>query len=77
MKLNLEIKINNLDYSKISNFEKTLNNYDLIYNYFISRFDKDFTEYKVIFNGTPDTFLREMSDKNYSFDTQNRVWILK
>ncbi len=77
IKLNLEIKINNQDYSKISNFEKTLNNYDLIYNYFISRFDKDFTEYKVIFNGTPDTFLREMSDKNYSFDTQNRVWILK
>ena len=77
LKLNLEIKINNSEYSKISNFEEILNNYDLIYNYYISRFDKDFTEYKVIFNGTPDTFLKEMNDKNYSFDTQNRVWILK
>ena len=77
IKLNLEIKINNLDHAKISNFEKILDNNDLIYNYYISRFDKDFTEYKVIFNGTPDTFLKEMNDKNYSFDTQNRVWILK
>ena len=77
LKLNLDIKINNLDYSKLSNFEETLNNNDLIYNYYISKFDKNFTEYKVIFNGTPNTFLKDMNDKNYSFDTQNRVWILK
>ena len=77
LKLNLDIKINNLDYLKISNFEEILNNNDLIYNYYISKFDKDFTEYKVIFNGTPNAFLKEMSDKNYNFNTQNRIWILK
>jgi len=77
IKLNLDIKINNLDYSKISIFEKILDDNDLIYNYYISRFDKDYTEYKVIFNGTPDNFLKDMSDKNYSFDTKNRVWVLK
>ena len=77
LKLNLDIKINNLDYSKISNFEEILNNNDLIYNYYISKFDKDFTEYKVIFNGTPNAFLKKMSDNNYNFETQNRVWILK
>ena len=73
----MDIKINNLDYSKISIFEKILDDNDLIYNYYISRFDKDYTEYKVIFNGTPDNFLKDMSDKNYSFDTKNRVWVLK
>ena len=77
LKLNLDIKIKNLDYPKISNFEEILNNNDLIYSYYISKFDKDFTEYKIIFNGTPDTFLKNMNDKNYSFDTENRVWILK
>tara|TARA_B100001057_G_scaffold447938_1_gene487819 strand:- start:167 stop:1246 length:1080 start_codon:yes stop_codon:yes gene_type:complete len=77
LKLNLDIKINNLNYSKISNFEEILNNNDLIYNYYISKFDKDFTEYKVIFNGTPNAFLKKMSDNNYNFETQNRVWILK
>jgi len=77
IKLNLDIKINNSNYSKISNFEKILNETDLIFNYFISKFDQNFTEYRIIFNGTPDTFLKSMNDKNYSFDTQNKIWILK
>ena len=77
IKLNLEIKINNSNYLKISNFEKILEETDLIYNYFISKFDQNFTEYRIIFNGTPDTFLKSMNDKNYSFDTQNRIWVLK
>ena len=77
IKLNLEIKINNSNYLKISNFEKILEETDLIYNYFISKFDQNFTEYKIIYNGTPDTFLKSMNDKNYSFDTQNKIWILK
>ena len=77
IKLNLDIKINNSNYSKISNFEKILNETDLIFNYFISKFDQNFTEYRIIFNGTPDTFLKSMNDNNYSFDTQNKIWILK
>ena len=77
IKLNLDIKINNSNYSKISNFEKILNETDLIYNYFIKKFDQNFTEYRIIFNGTPDTFLKSMNDKNYSFDTQSKIWVLK
>ena len=50
---------------------------DLIYDFFISKFDKNFTYYQIIFNGTPNIFLQNMSDKNYNFDTQNKVWILK
>ena len=77
IKLNLDIKVNNSNYIKISNFEKILNETDLIYSYFISKFDQNFTEYRIIFNGTPDTFLKSMNDNNYSFDTENKIWILK
>ena len=77
IKLILNIKANNKYNDKISDFEKTLKNIDLIYEFLISKFDKDFTYYKIIFNGTPNTFLKKMSDMKHSFDTQNKIWILK
>jgi len=76
IKLNLNIKIIN-DNNKISSFEKTLGKTDLVYNYYISKFDKEFTYYKIIFNGTPDTFLKNMNEVNYNFNTNNRIWTLK
>ena len=77
LKLMINIKIKNNDNLKISNFEKTLNETDLIYNYFISKFDNKFTYYQIIFNGTPNIFLKNMNDNNYNFDTQNKIWVLK
>ena len=77
IKLTLNIKANNKYNDKISDFEKTLKNTDLIYEFLISKFDKDFTYFQVIFNGTPSIFLETMSDKDYSFDTQKKVWTVK
>ncbi len=77
IKLPLYIKIENYDNLKISNFEKNMTDSDLIYDFFITKFDKNFTYYQIIFNGTTDIFLKNMSEKNYEFDTQNRVWVLK
>ena len=77
IKLTLNVKVNNDNNSKITNFEKILNMTDLIYNFSISKFDKNFIYYQIIFNGTPDIFLKKMSDKNYSFNTQNKIWILQ
>ena len=77
IKLPLNIKIDNYDILKILNFEKNMTDSDLIYDFFITKFDKNFTYYQIIFNGTPNIFLKNMSEKNYEFDTQNRVWILK
>ncbi len=77
IKLTLNIKANNLENKKISAFEKILNETDLIYDFFIFKFDKDYTYYQIIFNGTPNVFLQNMSDRNYNFDTQNSIWILK
>ena len=77
IRLTLNIKVDNTKNSQIMNLEKNLNEIDLIYDFSISKFDKNFTYYRIIFNGTPDIFLKKMSDKNYKFNTQNKIWTLK
>ena len=77
IKLPLTVQIDNKDLNLSSTFEKTLDEIDLISDYFINRFDKDFVYYEIIFNGTPQNFINIMSEKNYTFDTQKKIWILK
>ena len=77
IKLSLSVKIETSDNLKISNFENVLKELDLIYDFSISKFNKDFIFYEIIFNGTTDIFLKTMKENRYSFDTQNKIWILK
>ncbi len=77
IKLVLSVKINAQNNIKISNFEKTLEDIDLVYDFYISKFDKDFVFYQIIFNGTPNLFIKSMNESDYSFNTQNKIWILK
>ena len=77
IKLTLSVKISALESSKISDFEEILEKTDLVYDFYISKFNKDFIFYQIIFNGTPNLFLKSMNERNYNFDTQNKVWILK
>ena len=77
IKLLLNIKISNENSEILSDFEKNLNNLDLINYFFITKFDKDYTYYQVIFNGTPSTFLKTMEEKDYNFDTQNKIWSIR
>ena len=77
IKLLLNIKISNKNSEVLSDFEKNLNNLDLINYFFITKFDKDYTYYQVIFNGTPSTFLKMMEEKNYNFNTQNKIWSIR
>ncbi|MDA9647493.1 hypothetical protein N9T17_02215, partial [Candidatus Pelagibacter sp.] len=63
--------------SKVSEFEFMLAKMDLIYDFNIYKFNNKNNIYKIIFNGSPDYFLKIMKDKNYEFDTQNQIWILK
>ncbi len=77
IKLLLNIKISNKNNEVLSNFEKNLDSLDLINHYFITKFDRDYTYYQVIFNGTPSTFLKTMKEKNYNFNTQNRIWSIR
>ena len=50
---------------------------DLIYDFKISKFDKNHIFYQIIFNGTPDIFIKKMSENYLDFNTQNKIWILK
>ena len=76
VKLSLNISLNNSNKIKISKFEKTLSDMDLIYNFYIYKFDNKNNFYKVIFNGTPDKFLEVMHDQNYNFEIKNKIWVL-
>ena len=77
IKLPLTIKISTKDNLKISKFERTLSEIDLINNFFIYKFDNNFVYYQIVFNGTPSLFLNLMSDKKYMINTDNKLWILK
>ena len=77
IKLTLNIKIDTLNNSKISKFEKNLDKINLVYDYNISKFDKDFIHYQIIYNGTPNNFLKSMKNYDYNFDTQSKIWVLK
>ena len=77
IKLSLNIKIDNKNNQKILNFERKLNETDLVYDFFISKIDKDFTYFQVIFNGTPSFFLKIMRENDFSFDTKKKFWVLK
>ena len=77
VKLSLKISVSNSNNFKISNFEKMLDNTDLIYDFYIYKFNNKDNFYKIIFNGSPDLFLKIMKDKNYEFDIQNRIWVMK
>ena len=77
VKISLTISINNNDNSKISKFEEILNDMDLVYDFSIYKFDNKDSFYKIIFNGSPEHFIKIMKNKNYKFDIQNQIWVIK
>ena len=77
IKLPIFVKLDSNDNLKVSNFEKILNEINLIYDYFILKFDKNSIYYQITFNGTPNIFLKLMKDKNFIFSTQNKTWVLQ
>ena len=77
VKLTLSVSVNNDDNSKISKFENVMNSTDLIYDFYIYKFNNENNFYKIIFNSSPDRFLEIMKNKNYKFDIQDQIWVLK
>jgi len=77
IKLPLTISIANNESLKISKFEKTLLDQDLIYDFNINKFDHKKIIYKVIFNGSPDIFFTTMANFGYQFDFKDQVWVLR
>jgi len=77
IKLPLTISIENNESLKISKFEKTLLEQDLIYDFNINKFDHKKIIYKVVFNGSPDIFFTTMANFGYQFDFKDQVWVLR
>ncbi len=77
VKLSLTVSIKNDDNSKVTEFEKNLDNIDLVNDFYIFKFNSKNNIYKITFNGSPDQFLRIMSKQNYEFNTENQIWILR
>jgi len=77
IKLPISIQLDPKNYDLSSKFEEVLNEIDLINNFSIISFNKDSIVYELIFNGTPKNFINIMKEKNFNFDTQNKIWILK
>ena len=76
IKLPLSIRVNNKDLKTSLKFENILSDVDLISDYSINKYDKNFVYYEITFNGTPKNFINIMKNKNYSFNTTKKIWIL-
>ena len=73
----LTISINSKEYVKIQKLEKTLNNLNLVSNFYILRFDNTNIYFKIIYNGSPKTFLNDMSINNFDLSIENNVWTIR
>lgn len=77
IKLPLTVLINSREYNKIQNLEKTLNNLDLISDFYILKFDNENTFFRIIYNGSPKTFLKDLKKKNFNLVVENNIWRIK
>ena len=77
IKLPLTISIKSKDYEKIMKLEDAFTSIDLISSFFILKFNSEHTQYKIIYNGSPKTFLNDMSNKNFDLLMENNVWTVK
>ncbi len=77
IKLPLRVKVKSSSEKQIKIFENILEETDLIYDFFINKFDNQYIIYEIIYNGSPDIFLKSMSEKELNFDIREKDWILK
>ena len=77
IKLPITISINSTNYKTINKLEETLNNIDLIAEFFILKFDSQNTQYRIIYNGSPKNFLNNMRNKDFNLVIDNNVWKVK
>ena len=77
IKLPLAILLSSKDHKKIKLFENTLNNLDLVSNFYIVSFDSKNILYKIIYNGSPKKFLSEINEQNFDIKKENQIWRIK
>ena len=77
IKLPLNISINSKNYKKIIELEKALSDINLVSDFYILRFNNQNTQYKIIYNGSPKTFVNDMSKRNFDLVIENNIWTIK
>ena len=77
IKLPIIIKFQNKDLKKTTNFERVLDDIELVNDYSIKKFDNEFIFYEIIFSGTVQNFIGIMKNKNYKLNTQKKVWTVE
>ena len=77
IKLPLTLSIDSKNYNKITQLEKILDAIDLISNFYILKFDNKTIRYRIIYNGSPKTFLSNMSKNNFDLTMKNNVWTIE
>ena len=70
------IRLNGFNVGIINDIQLHSEN-NLIVTLNIDKLDKKHTFYKIIFNGSSSNFINIMKNKNYLFDIQKKIWILK
>ena len=77
IKLPLIVRVDNKKSNELIKFENILNELDLVNYFAIKKFNQNQIFYEIVFNGTPSNFIDIMRDRNYIFNTQKKIWILK
>ena len=77
IKLPLTISINSRNHKEIIKLERIFNSIDLISDFYILKFDSKITQYRIIYNGSPKTFLKNMSKNNFDLILENNTWVIK
>ena len=77
IKLPIYIKVNSEDNLKVTRLENTLDEVNLIYDYYITSISNKNLNFKIIFNGSPKQFLSIMSERNIKIDIENEIWKVK
>ena len=77
IKLPLIITIDLNSNKKINEFEKIIDELDLVSNFFISKIDNKKVYYTLIYNGTPKAFINSIENFGHKIDFKNKIWNLK
>ena len=77
IKLPLSVSVDSKNYNKIEKFEKVISSMDLVSDFYILKFNSNDVFYKIIYNGSPKTFLNDLSKENINLVKKNDIWSIK
>ena len=77
IKLPLIISVDLNDNKKIEDFEKIVDELDLVSSFFISKIDNKKVYFTLIYNGTPKAFINSIENFGHEIDFKNKIWNLQ